>query len=83
MLYDSTNFDDLPKYDKYDDDYVVKSEVDSSSQSSTCFQNFKEDNQLTHVVYGKPNGIILLLTFTCFVTQWDRIYSYHTSFTII
>ena len=43
MLDDITHFDDLPKYDKYDDDYVVKSKVGSSSQSSTCFQHFKED----------------------------------------
>lgn len=52
MLDDITHFDDLPKYDKYDDEYVVKSEAKSSSQSSTCFQHFKEDSQLTHVVYG-------------------------------
>ena len=52
MFYDITHFDDLPKYDKYDDDYVFKIKVDSSSQSSTRFQHFKEDSQLTHVVYG-------------------------------
>ena len=29
--------DELPKYDQYDDDYVIEIEADSTRQSMTCF----------------------------------------------
>lgn len=29
--------DELPKYDQYDDDYVVEIEADSSRKSAACF----------------------------------------------
>ena len=37
MLDDITSFNDLPKYDQYDDDYVVEIEANSTRKSMTCF----------------------------------------------
>lgn len=64
MLDDITYIDYLPKYDQYDDDYVVEIKVDSSRKSTTCFweeevqlQLFKYSTQPMHISHDTMNKI--------------------------
>jgi hypothetical protein len=57
MIDDLSYLDNLPKYDQYDDDYVVEIDVDCSKKPVACFWEkeaqlqLKYDNQPVHINY--------------------------------